>query len=71
MRNRRANGLGGPAWDDLPPAYRRDAHAADTRIDHTNSNSPEEVFGEIGLVLVIVLGIVLAINMVLVGLHIA
>ena len=36
----------------------------------TEANSAEEVIGEIGLVLVVILGIVVAINMVLVALHI-
>jgi hypothetical protein len=35
-----------------------------------NPNSADEVFGEVGLVLVVVLGVVLAINTVLVALHI-
>jgi hypothetical protein len=36
-----------------------------------NANSFEEVIGEIGLVLVVILGIVVAVNMVLVALHIS
>ena len=35
-----------------------------------SANSADEVLGEVGLILVVVLGLVLAINMVLVGLHI-
>jgi hypothetical protein len=36
-----------------------------------NSNSANEVFGELGLILVVVLGVVLAINMMLVALHVS
>ncbi|HEY2445468.1 MAG TPA: hypothetical protein VGI20_07000 [Rhizomicrobium sp.] len=36
----------------------------------TRTNSAEEVLGEIGLILVIILGIVLSINMVLVAMHV-
>ncbi len=49
----------------------RDAGPRDWDKEFTDQNSPEEVFGEIGLVLIVVLGIVLAINVVLVSLHIA
>jgi hypothetical protein len=35
-----------------------------------NSNAADEVFGELGLILVVVLGVVLAINVMLVALHI-
>ena len=38
-------------------------------LPHT-ANSVDEVLGEIGLVLVIVLGIVMAINLALTGLHV-
>ena len=37
----------------------------------TESNAPDDVLGEVGLVLVVVLGIVLAINAALVALHIS
>lgn len=36
-----------------------------------NTNSVDEIIGEMGLVLVVVLGIVLAINLLLTSLHIA
>jgi hypothetical protein len=38
--------------------------------DRANPNSADDVIGEIGLVLVIILGAVLAINMMLLALHI-
>lgn len=71
MRNRRSTGFGGPGWGELTPRYRSDAQQDQSDSAHSSSNSPEEVFGEIGLVLVIVLGVVLAINMVLVALHVS
>jgi len=71
MRNRRSTGFGGPGWGEVPPRYGRDARSDHSDSAPASSNSPEEVFGEIGLVLVIVLGVVLAINMVLVALHIS
>jgi len=45
----------------------RNRHRPDPRF----ANSPDEVFGEIGLVLVVVLGIVLAINLLLMALNIS
>ena len=54
----------------MPPRYRRDARQGPTDFVPADPNSPEEVFGELGLVLVVILGIVLAINTVLVALHI-
>jgi hypothetical protein len=71
MRNRRSSGFGGPDRDGLSTRYARDLQPRQWESDIANSNSTEEVFGEVGLVLVIVLGIVLAINMVLVALHIS
>ena len=41
------------------------------REAHDDSNSAEDVIGEVGLALVVVLGIVLAINVALVALHIS
>jgi len=70
MRNRRSTGFGGPGWSEMPPRYRRDARQGLTDFVPAVPNSPEEVFGELGLVLVVILGIVLAINTVLVALHI-
>jgi hypothetical protein len=70
MRNRRSTGFGGPGWGELSPRYRRNAGEDQSDLVPADSNSPEEIFGEIGLVLVVVLGVVLAINMVLVALHI-
>ena len=49
----------------FPPRSERER-----QIHAANSNSPDEVLGEVGLVLVIILGIVLAINAALVALHI-
>ena len=37
----------------------------------SNANSADEVIGEIGLVLIVILGIVVAINVALTALHIA
>jgi len=39
--------------------------------DDGGTNSPEEVVGEIGLVLIVILGIIVALNVVLGALHIA
>lgn len=41
------------------------------RIPAAISNSPDDVFGEVGLVLVVILGVMLAINAALAALHIA
>ena len=38
---------------------------------NSNTNSPGEVIGEIGLVLIVVLGFVVALNMLLGGLHVS
>ena len=38
--------------------------------DEGNANSADEVIGEMGLVLVVILGIVVAVNLVLTSLHI-
>ena len=36
----------------------------------TKQNSPEEVLGEVGLVLIAILGIIVAVNLVLAALHV-
>jgi hypothetical protein len=41
------------------------------RLETAGHNSAEDVFGEIGLFLVVILGIVVAINFALIALHIA
>jgi hypothetical protein len=41
------------------------------RLAAASSNSPDDVLGEVGLVLVVILGIVLVINAALVALHVA
>jgi hypothetical protein len=66
MRNQHWKGPDNSLRDKSSRARRQDTVDA----DFDSANAPEEVFGEIGLVLVIVLGIVVALNMILVGLHI-
>jgi hypothetical protein len=65
----RSSDFGGPEWDGLPFSYSREAQSRNLQSEPANSNSSNEVLGEVGLVLVIVLGIVLAINLTLVALH--
>ena len=55
------------SWEFFPTT---NVAVADDFDDTTNANSSDEVLAEIGLVLVIILDIVLAINMMLVALHI-
>jgi hypothetical protein len=71
MRNQRSTGLGDAGWDDPRGRYNAEVGSRNRRYEPANSNSPEEIFGEVGLVLVIVLGIVLAINTLLIALHIS
>ena len=59
-------------WDaGLNRSSDHDGEPSDWDLVVANSNSPDEVFGELGFVLVVVLGFVLAINMMLVALHIS
>jgi len=39
-------------------------------LDTVDFNAPDDVLGEVGLVLVVILGVVLAINAALIALHI-
>jgi hypothetical protein len=41
------------------------------RTGAVDRNSPEDIFGEIGLVLIVVLGVVLAVNLIVGALHLA
>jgi hypothetical protein len=54
----------------LQPIFRRYNQGEFRGGGSADPNSAEEVIGEVGLALVVVLGIVLAINMALVALHI-
>ena len=71
MRNQRSSGFGGPDLEDRPDRYGADLSSRNWSNEPASSNSPEEVFGEVGLVLVVILGIALAINMLLIALHIS
>lgn len=71
MRDRRSNGFGGPERDDVHGRYSAGLRVRNWRYEPANSNSPEEIFGEVGLVLVVILGIVLAVNMLLIALHVS
>jgi hypothetical protein len=71
MRNRRSSGFGGPEQDDVHGRYSAGVGSRNWRYEPANSNSPEEIFGEVGLVLVVILGIVLAVNMLLIALHVS
>ena len=71
MRHRRQRGCAGPGRDELPPGNAHKPTPREWQFDTANANSPEDVLGEVGLVLVIVLGIVVAINMILIALHVA
>jgi hypothetical protein len=72
MRNR-SNGFDGdPEWDSgLRSRFDRDFESPNRNSGLADSNSPDEVFGEVGLILVVLLGVILAINMALTALHIA
>jgi hypothetical protein len=71
MRNQRSSGFGGPDWEDRSGRYSADVRSRNWSNEPANSNSPEEIFGEVGLMLVVILGIVLAVNMLLIALHIS
>lgn len=69
MREDRQPSFHDPEWDGFFPSSRADVGSGE-RDASANPNSPDQVIGEVGLVLVVVLGIVLAINLVLVAFHI-
>lgn len=59
--------------DREPLLSRRRERAAEEResmLDTVDFNAPDDVLGEVGLVLVVILGVVLAINAALIALHI-
>jgi hypothetical protein len=63
--------MGDPLWGKCGFATKRTPLKKRGQFEAVDHNTPEEVFGELGLFLVVILAIVLAINSVLVALHIA
>ncbi|MGD0191337.1 MAG: hypothetical protein ABSD74_11405 [Rhizomicrobium sp.] len=70
MRSKhRSNGFRTAKLDAVAPRTERGLNPRAAGASAAEQNSPEEIFGEIGLVLVVVLGVVLAVNMIVVALH--
>jgi hypothetical protein len=65
------SGFGSDGEPSIPRRSERGLKEREWQTPAARSNSPDDVLGEVGLVLVIILGIVLAINAALVALHIA
>jgi hypothetical protein len=61
MRSRRSRAAGLTGWH---------TGKIEELLDREDAPSPDDVLGEIGLFIVIVLGVVLAINVVLLALHV-
>ncbi len=63
-------GFGSDGEPSFPRRSERGLKERERQIHAANSNSPDDVLGEVSLVLVVILGIVLAINAALVALHV-
>jgi hypothetical protein len=62
--------MGDPLWGKCGFATKRTPLKKRGQFEAVDQNAPEEIFGEVSLFLVVILGIVLAINFALVALHI-
>jgi hypothetical protein len=71
MHNQRVSGIGGPDRSVSARPFGSTVQPRHWRPGASKPNSPEEVLGEVGLVVVVALAIVLAINVGLIALHIA
>jgi hypothetical protein len=58
-------------WDRAAPGVEHRFNPRVARTGAVDRNSPEDIFGEIGLVLIVVLGVVLAVNLIVGALHLA
>lgn len=70
MRNHHSGGFGFGSGE-FPPRRETELNKPKPQSDAAGTNSPEQVLWEVGLVLVVALGVALAANLALVALHIS